>query len=337
MLTIYTLMPIFNKPGSLRDLLTARGITVEWIAAQKPSEGMTETEAAVNALKERAPEMEYLLVDTTPLDREFFAAAKKLKLAAMFGVGLDHIDIPAATEHGVVVTNAPGANARCVAEATLSFMLDLAHNTTRMHMDMVAGEWRPRLGSELNGKTLGVVGLGHIGQDVARLGKALGMRVIAANRTPRPEIVAELGIAQVSLDEVLTQADYVSLHIPGGPDSWRFGAEDIAKMKKTAFFINMGRGELVDLEALTEALREGRLAGAGLDVFPEEPMDPAHPIFTLPRVVTTPHTGSMSREAMERVAALCLDEFMRAARGERSANARNSEVYAMPCWREKGR
>lgn len=332
MITIFTSLPIFNKPGPMRDLLDERGLRCEWVFSKNPPKGKPELEDSIRAVKDRAPEMEYFLTDTTPLDRDFFDAAKKLKAVAMFGVGISHIDIQAATEHGVIVTNVPGGNTRCVAELAVALMLDLAHKVTQMHTAMTQGQWRPRLCTEISGKTLGIVGLGHIGRDVARIGGGFGMSVIAANRTPRPEIARDLGLAQVPLDEVLEKADYLSLHIPGGPDSWHFGAGEIAKMKKTAFFINTARGDLVDLDALHEALKEERIAGAGLDVFPEEPMDMSHPIFQLPQVVATPHAGAMSREAMNRVTASCLDEFARAVKGERSPNARNSEVYGMPGW-----
>ncbi|MDL2209799.1 phosphoglycerate dehydrogenase [Desulfovibrio sp. OttesenSCG-928-O18] len=331
MTTISTTLPFFNKPGPMRDFLEERGLRCEWFS-KAPAEGKPELADAIKAVKEHAAEMEYFFADTTPLDKEFFAAAKKLKLVAMFGVGLDHIDIQAATERGVIVTNVPGGNARCVAEFAVAMMMDLTHKVTQMHITMTQGQWRPRMCTEISGKTLGIVGLGHIGRDVARLVKGFGMNVIAANRTPRPEIAKELGLTQVPLDEVLEKADYVSLHIPGGPDSWHFGAKEFAKMKKGAFFINTARGDLVDLDALYTALKEDRIAGAGLDVFPQEPMDPSHPIFTLPQVVATPHAGSMSREAMNNLVTSCLDEFVRAVKKQRSPNARNSQVYDMPGW-----
>ncbi len=165
MTTVYTPMPIFNKPGPLRDLLEKRGFIGQWISAPGAQKGRAGKEESRKALLERAPEMEYLLIDTTPLDREFFRAAKKLKLVAMFGVGLDHISIPDATAAGVLVTNAPGGNSRCVSEIAFAFMLDLSHKVTRMHAELAKGVWRPRLGFEISGKTLGLIGFGHIGLD----------------------------------------------------------------------------------------------------------------------------------------------------------------------------
>lgn len=331
--TIFTPMPIFSKPGPLRDLLEARGFAFERVEPAAAQKGAADHEAVAAALVGRAAAMEFLFVGTIPLRGEFFSAAKRLRLVAMFGVGIDHIDVRAAAEHGVLVTNVPGGNSRCVSELAFALMLDLAHKVTEMHTDLHGGVWRPRLGTELTGKTLGIVGLGHIGQDVARIGKALGMTVIAANRTPKPDVAASLGLAQLPLEDVLAEADYLSLHIPGGPGSWHFGAEEFAKMKKTAFVINTARGDLLDIEALTLAITEKRLAGAGLDVFPQEPMDPAHRIFSLPQVVTTPHAGAASKEAMARVCSSCLDEVDRILRKERSPNARNPEVYDLPAWK----
>lgn len=323
MTTVFTSMPIFNKPGKLRDLLEEHGFSHEWISIPRGAA----KEEAEKALVSRAPGMEFLIASTTPLGREFFSEAGKLRLVAMYGVGLDHIDIPAATAAGVLVTNVPGGNTRCVSELAFSFMLDLAHKVSPMRADLVSGVWRGRKGTEISGKTLGVIGFGHIGRDVASLARAFGMRVIFANRTPRPDETKAIGAVQLPFDQVLAEADYVSVHIPGGPGSWHFGAAEFAKMKKGAYFINTARGDIMDIDALVDALNADHLAGAGLDVFPQEPMDPAHPIFTLPQVITTPHAGGLSEEALERVAVSALDEVARILKKERSPNARNAEVY----------
>ncbi len=153
------------------------------------------------------------------------------------------------------------------------------------------------------------------------------MRGVCANRAPRPERARELGAEQLPFERVLAEADYLSVHIPGGPDSWHFGADQFAAMKKGAYFINAARGDIADLDALGDALSSGHLAGAGLDVFPREPLEPGHPIFSLPNMVLTPHAGGLSAEAMARVAASSLDEVTRVLKKERSPNARNPEVY----------
>ena len=327
MTTVFTPMPIFNKPGQLLDLLQKHGFTHEWVSVPDAPKGAGVSKETIQAMIDSAPAMEFLIANTTPLGKDFFTAAKKLKLVAMYGVGLDHISIPDATAAGVLVTNAPGANARCVSELAFSFMLDLAHRVVPMHTDLTKGTWRGRRGAEISEKTLGLIGFGSIAKDMARLARAFGMRVIFANRTPRPEAAKELGATQVPFEEVLAEADYVSVHIPGSPGSWHFGAAEFARMKKGAYFINTARGELMDIDALVDALNSGHLAGAGLDVFPKEPFDPAHPIFTLPQVVTTPHAGGLSAEALVRVTSSCLDEITRVLNRERSPNARNPEVY----------
>jgi len=323
MTTIFTAMPIFDKPGPLRDLLDRYGFTHERVSVPRGAS----MEESVSAMIARAPEMEFLLANTTPLGKPFFAAAKHLKLVSMFGVGIDHIDLGAATEAGVLVTNAPGTNTRCVSELAFSLMLALAHNVVPMHTDLVNGTWRGRKGTEISGKTLGLIGFGSIAQDMAKLGNAFGMRVIFANRTPRPEEAAALNAAQLPLDQVLAEADYCSVHVPGGANSLHLGTAEFAKMKKGAMFINTARGDIADLDALVDALTSGHLAGAGLDVFPQEPMDLAHPVFSLSQVVLTPHAGGLSQEAMERVTASALDEVVRVLNNAPSPNARNPEVY----------
>ena len=328
MTTIFTPMPIFNRPGELLTLLHDRGFSHEWVGVAGDVKGAAAKEESMKALIARAPDMEYLIINTTPLGEEFFAAAKKLKLVAMYGVGVAHISIPDATNAGVLVTNVPGGNTRCVSELALSFMLNLAHKVVHMHSDMVGGSWRGRKGGEISGKTLGLIGFGNIGQDVAKLAQAFGMRVIFANRSPRPEDARALNATQLPFDQVLAEADFLSVHIPAAPGAWHFGAEEFAKMKKGAYFINAARGELMDLDALADALNSGHLAGAGLDVFPKEPVDLTHPILRLPQVVATPHAGGLSAEALARVTVSCLEEVDRILKKERSPNARNPEVYA---------
>lgn len=328
MTTVFTPMPIFDKPGKMLDLLNERGFARERISAPGAPKGAGVNEELIRAMIDRAPEMEFLITNTVPLGKEFFAAARNLKLVAMYGVGLDHIDIPAATAANVLVTNAPGGNTRCVSELAFSFMLNLAHKTVQMHTELVGGSWRGRKGCEISDKTLGLIGFGNIAQDMAKLAKAFGMRVIFYNRTPRPEAARECGATQLPFDQVLAEADYLSIHVPGSAaSSLRFGEKEFAAMKKGAYFINTARGELMDLDALAEALRGDHLAGAGLDVFPKEPLDPAHPLLRLPNVVTTPHAGGLSGEAMARVTVSCLDEIDHILKKERSPNARNPEVY----------
>jgi phosphoglycerate dehydrogenase-like enzyme len=332
--TVYTQLPMFDRPGPLRELANERELIVEWLGKYCPAGTPAGPKEKSATLMAHAAGIEMLMPDLTPIDRNFFEAAKKLKLVASFGVGIDHIDLRAATEHGVLVTNVPGINARSVAELALALMLCLTRKVAFHHRNLFNGLWRPGVSTELSRKTLGIVGLGHIGQELARLCSAFDMRLLAANRTPRPDIAEKLGVTQLPLETVLKEADFVSLHIPGGPDSWHLGEKEFALMKPSAFLINTARGGIVDLDALTEAIREGRLGGAGLDVFPEEPINLAHPLFTLDKVVLTPHVGGTTHEAWYGQAASCLDECVRLKARERSVNARNPEIYEQPCWKD---
>jgi phosphoglycerate dehydrogenase-like enzyme len=334
MSTVFTQMALFNNPGPMHDFIIGRGFKIEWLGKYCPSGTKAGPEEKYKALLEHAAEIEYLVPDLSRIDRKFFEAAKKLKLIAAFGVGLDHIDLRAATEHGVLVTNVPGVNAPSVAELALGLMLSLARKLGVHHKRLVSGVWKFGVGSQISGKTLGIVGLGNIGQALARLCSGFNMRVIAANRTPRPEIAKKLGVTMLPLETVLKEADYLSLHVPAGPDSWHFGEKEFALMKPTACIINTARGGILDLDALTKALREGRLAGAGLDVFPEEPMDLKHPFFSLEQIAVAPHVGGATHEALYGQTVSCFDEYERLIKKQRSINARNEEVYALPGWKD---
>jgi D-3-phosphoglycerate dehydrogenase len=334
MRTVFTLWPFLNKPGPLQDFITGRGFKIEWLGKYYPSGSKAGAEEKYAALLEHAGEIEFLVPDLGRIDRKFFEAAKKLKLIAAFGVGIDHIDLSAATEHGVLVTNVPGVNAPSVAELALALMLSLARKVAEHHKNLLTGTWKTAVGSQISGKTLGIVGLGNIGQALVRLCSGFNMRVIAANRTPRPEIAQKLGVTLLPLETVLKEADYLSLHVPAGPTSWYFGEKEFALMKPTACIINTARGGILDLDALTKALQEGRLAGAGLDVFPEEPMDLKHPFFSLEQIAVTPHVGGATHEALYGQTVSCFDEYVRFSKKQRSVNARNAEVYALPGWKD---
>ncbi|MDR2504254.1 MAG: hypothetical protein LBD82_07750, partial [Deltaproteobacteria bacterium] len=232
----------------------------------------------------------------------------------------------------------PGANARSTVELVLGFIFALARGVVPAHNRLMRGEWAHTLGMELYGKTLGIIGLGHIGTMLAEAARALGMEVAAHSRAPKPALVERLGLRQVGLEELLRLADFVSLNLPalpGGPPL--IGRKEIALMKPGAYLINAARGQLLDYDALTEALAEGRLAGAGLDVFPHEPMSlqrmeaMRHPLFSLPNVVCTPHDGGMTGEAVDRVSLMNLQDLEQFLKGERSPRAINPQVYAGGC------
>ena len=237
----------------------------------------------------------------------FEGLTPRARILANYGVGFSHIDIDAATAHGIVVTNTPDVLSECTADIALTLILMVARRAGEGERELRAGQWtgwRPThlVGTKVSGKTLGIIGFGRIAQAVARRAHfGFGMRVIACNRSPIPPDVLRTTGASVrqTIDEIMTEADFVSLHIPGGARNRHLiGAEHIHRMKRDAFLINTARGEVVDEEALLSALNEERISGAGLDVFDGEPA--VNPRFlSLNNVVLLPHLGSATRESRE--------------------------------------
>ena len=252
----------------------------------------------------------------TKVTREMIEAAPKLRVIARAGTGVDNVDVPAATARGIVVMNAPGANSLSVAELAMGLVLSLARNIPAADASMKTGKWEKSkfAGSEIRSKTLGLVGLGRIGQEVATRAHAFEMKVIAHDPFISAEMAATLGVELVSLDELCLRADYISLHIPALPSTRHlFNAERLAKCKKGVRIINTARGELIDESALADAVESGHVAGAGLDVFDPEPPKEWR-LATLPQVVATPHIAASTREAQEQVGtetAAALRDFLR--------------------------
>src|SRR5437870_3527509 len=213
------------------------------------------------------------------------AALPELRLVSILGTGTDNFDLPACSRHGVVVTNTPGASTVSVAELTLALLLSVARHVALTDRKVREGVWFHQHGFELRGKVLGVIGLGLIGQEVARLGQAFGMRVIAWSFHSDPERAAALGLEMVELEELMRQADVVSVHVRNSPEArGLIGRRELGLMKPSAVLINTARAAIVDQDALLEALHEGRIAGAGLDVFVEEPLPPDNPWVKLDNV-----------------------------------------------------
>lgn len=247
-------------------------------------------------------EAEVVLVrSATKVNHDYIDRVKKLRLVIRGGVGIDNIDAAYCKEKGILVRNTPAASSIAVAELALALMLALVRRVPEAHASMRAGGWEKKSlkGSELGGKTLGLVGAGRIAREVALRAKAFGMRVVACRRSKRACRFAKL----VPFERLLAEADFVSLHLPLTDDTKHLvGAETLARMKKGAFLVNTARGALVDEAALAEALRSGKLGGAGVDVYAPEPPDPKSPLLSAPNVVLTPHLGSSTAENMERIA-----------------------------------
>ena len=241
------------------------------------------------------------------------AAAKGLKVIARAGVGYDAVDLEAATDHGVAVTFAPGTNQDAVAEHTFTLILALAKNLIPQHNLIKAGQWPRRANQPLRGKTLGVMGLGRIGKAVALRGKAFLMNLIAHEPFPDAAFVKEHGIALLPFDDVIQQADWLTLHLPMSPESSKcINKRTLGLMKPTAYLINTARGGIINEPDLYDALKNNRISGAGLDVFDEEPPG-NNPLLTLDNIVMTAHTAGvdvLSRDDMARLAARAIAKLL---------------------------
>jgi D-3-phosphoglycerate dehydrogenase len=234
----------------------------------------------------------------------------KLKIIGRAGVGVDNIDVKAASEKGILVINTPQGNAAAAAEMAIGLMFALARKIPQAAESMRQGIWEKKkfMGVEIAGKTLGVIGLGNIGRQAAERGVGLKMNVIGYDPYPPKQLPA--GVKLVSLDEVITKSDFVTLHVPLTDDTkGLFGAATFAKMKKGAYLINCARGGIVDEAAALTALESGQLAGAALDVFGKEPPDPA-PLFKHDNLIASPHLGASTREAQEKVAIELAEVFV---------------------------
>ncbi len=266
-----------------------------------------------------------LIRSATKMDAEAIAAAKGLKVIARAGVGLDNVDIPAATAAGVMVVNAPTSNIVSAAELAISLLLASARFISPAHAALKAGKWARSkyTGAELFEKTLGIVGFGRIGQLVAHRMQAFGMNVVAYDPYLQPAKAAQLGVELVELDELLKRSDFITIHLPKTKETANLiGVEALKKVKKEVRIINAARGGVLDEAALYDAIVEGRVAGAGLDVYVTEPCTDS-PLFQLDQVVATPHLGASTDEAQERAGIAVAVSVRKALAGELVPDAVN--------------
>ena len=262
------------------------------------------------------------------VDAQALAVAHRLKVVGRAGVGVDNIDVVAATAAGVLVVNAPTANTVAAAELTIGLLHALVRNVTEADASLRRGEWRRAelLGHELRGRTLGIVGLGKIGLAVADRARALEMRLIGNDPYVDIAVAASHGVAHVELEVLLREANVVTLHVPLNDATRRvINAESLTLMKPDSYLINVARGGLVDEEALAAALRDGRLAGAAIDVFENEPPT-GSPLLDAPRTVLTPHLGASTREAQTRAGTEVAEQVLDALAGRRPLHAINEPL-----------
>ena len=278
-------------------------------------------------LREAIPGYDAILIrSATKLTAEMIEAAERLKVIGRAGTGVDNVDIEAATRRGIIVANAPESNSIAAAEHTMALMLALCRNVPQAHGSLVAGRWDRAAfkGTELYGKTLGVFGFGRIGQLVAKRAQAFEMEVLAFDKFVSAERFRELGVEGAEhRAEVFERAEIISLHLPKTPETVNWiDTEAIEQIRDGARIVNCARGELIDLDALLEGLESGKLGGAALDVFPEEPFT-AHPVFERPDVVVTPHLGASTAEAQDRAGMVTAEQVTAALNGGVVTNAVN--------------
>jgi D-3-phosphoglycerate dehydrogenase len=259
-----------------------------------------------------------IIRSATKVTAAVLEAATDLVVVGRAGIGLDNVDVAAATRRGVMVVNAPQSNILSAAEHTMALLLAQARNVPQAHAALKAGKWeRSRWeGVELHGKTLGIVGLGRVGALVAQRALAFGMRLIAFDPYVAPDRARQMGVELLALEDVVRQADFLTVHLPKTAETiGLIGADLLAHAKPDLRIVNTARGGIVDEEALAEAVREGRIGGAGLDVFSEEPCT-ASPLFGLDRVVVTPHLGASTREAQDKAGVTIAEQVLLALAGD---------------------
>jgi D-3-phosphoglycerate dehydrogenase / 2-oxoglutarate reductase len=259
-----------------------------------------------------------IIRSATQVTGEVLAAGTDLVVVGRAGIGLDNVDVAAATRRGVMVVNAPQSNVLSAAEHTLALLLAQARNIAQADSALKAGKWeRSRWeGVELHGKTLGIVGLGRVGALVAQRALSFGMRLVAYDPYVAPERARQMGVELLALEDVVRQADFLTIHLPKTPETVGLvGPELLAHAKPELRLINTARGGIVDEAALAEAVRDGRVSGAGLDVFATEPTTES-PLFELPSVVVTPHLGASTREAQDKAGITIAEQVQLALAGE---------------------
>lgn len=264
----------------------------------------------------------------TQIDAEAVAAAPRLKVVARAGVGLDNVEIPAATARGVMVVNAPTSNIVSAAEQAVALLLAVARNTASASAALKAGEWKRSkyTGVEIQGKTVGVVGLGRIGVLFAQRIAAFGTRLIAYDPYVQPARAAQLGVRLVGLEELLRESDFISIHLPKTPETMGLiGEKELAIVKPGVRIVNAARGGLVDEQALADAIAEGRVAGAGVDVYVKEPCT-SSPLFAFDNVVATPHLGASTAEAQDKAGLAVARSVKLALQGEFVPDAVNVQA-----------
>ncbi|HAL62414.1 MAG TPA: hydroxyacid dehydrogenase [Chloroflexi bacterium] len=316
---LVTARSFIKTPGRHKELLEQSGYQVVENPLDRP---LKEAE-----MVELIRDMDGAILGLDEVTAKVIEAGQQLKVLSRYGVGVDKIDLRAATAAGVVVTNAPGTNHIAVAELTLGLMLSLARRIPQHDRIVKDGSWERVRGTELAGKTLGIVGLGWISREVIRRASAFGMKIVVQTGYPDEELADDYGVEYLPLEDLLKEADFISLHCAFSPErADLIGERELRAMKPTSYLINTARGELVDEEALLRALQEGWIAGAAMDAFKEEPAT-ASPLVGLDNFIATPHIGAATHESILRMGTLAVENALQVLRGERPPYVVNPEVY----------
>ena len=270
---------------------------------------------------------------TDRIDAEVMDAGKRLRVISNYAVGYDNIDVPAATQRGIVVGNTPGVLTETTADLAFSLLMAAARRIAEGDRYTRAGKWQtwgPKLflGYDLHHATLGLVGMGRIGSEMAKRANGFDMRVLYYDPVRRQDLEGSLGVIYVSFDTLLRESDFISLHTPLTEQTRHLiGAPELAKMKRTAILVNSSRGPVVDQQALYEALRDGVIAGAGLDVFEVEPIPQHDPLLTLDNVTVVPHVGSASHATRDKMARMAAENLIAGLQGKLPPNCVNPEAW----------
>src|SRR5712692_5774124 len=307
---LITVNPIYRQAVErLSERLREAGLEVHYLG--KPDEKL-----GADELLRLLRGVEIYVVGNARVPRRVIEQAPKLALISKYGVGVDNIDLAAAAERGILVRNAPGANAISVAEMTMGLMISLSRRLKEIEDSLRQGGWRLAAGSDLYGRTLGILGLGDIGKQVAIRARAFGMRLLANDIVKYPEFCRQYGVKQVSFDRLLSESDVLTLHVPLTPLTRHIiGAAQLARMRRGSILIHTARGGVVDEAALHRALETRHLAAAAIDVFEEEPLG-SSPLRSLDNVILTPHIAGITHDSAERIAARTLSNIEAYLAGE---------------------
>jgi D-3-phosphoglycerate dehydrogenase len=330
---------LFMPSSLIKDCLIAKtgqrkglGICEYEVSVEKQDnvEGVSEYWGDPKKIIANVGNTDILIVHAAPVNAEVMDAAPSLKLIGCCRSGAANVEVSYATKKGIPVLFTPGRNAHGVADLTIGLIICEARGIARADAQMKSGVYCvPEVGVELWGKTLGIIGLGSVGSGVAfRAKNGFNMEVLAYDPRVPGERARELGVKLVDLEKLLRESDFVTVHSRASPDARpQITAKHIAMMKPTAYLINTSRGSIVDEQALVEALENGRIAGAALDVYTKEPVEPDNPLLKLDNVTLTPHVGGITREVPLRTAEIIAEDVARFLKGERPRNVLNAEVF----------